>query len=483
MRKATRERLAVMRAEFTATLVERLEQLGSQAAELLDGGPPTPTGPAEELYRAVHTLAGTAGSFGFRETSRLARRLEMIARALSEGDESVREALRERLEELQRGARREVTGAREPAPPEPAPPEPTQSAAPSSPDQAAPKPAANAIRVVAVDDDPVALEAVEAACSAAGFFFRGTTSPAAAQGLIREVRPDVLISDVLMPGLDGYELTRRLRADVPTRLLPVLLLTSLDAPEDQLRGLAAGCDDYLTKPWDDRVLIARIRSLVAARRPTRLLNQRLGPRAVASLVRGEPVELEGGRHLVTTLCTAVEGFDRLAKQHPPAQVMQAFDEACTLLVGIVAVHGGSVDRLSNDALMGRFYDSERDPFGARSARAAVSAALEWQEGFDELATGWAARGLPPLSARSAIASGPCVVGNAGWRHSLQRTFVGASLDEVLRLRSHARDLGLPLVLSDATADLVEGYLQLRDAGELVLPGRDAPMRVFTVEGR
>jgi putative two-component system response regulator len=85
---------------------------------------------------------------------------------------------------------------------------------------------------------------------------------------IQNVRPDLVISDVVMPHLDGFELCRRMKADPATRLIPVILLTGLHARKDRLEGIDAGADDFLTKPFDGLELRARAASLVRLKRFT-----------------------------------------------------------------------------------------------------------------------------------------------------------------------------------------------------------------------
>ena len=75
-------------------------------------------------------------------------------------------------------------------------------------------------------------------------------------------QPDIVLLDVMMPGMDGFETCRRLKADPATRHIPVVLVTALDGREDRIRGLEAGADDFVTKPIDDVILFARVRSLV-----------------------------------------------------------------------------------------------------------------------------------------------------------------------------------------------------------------------------
>ncbi|MFX9665084.1 response regulator, partial [Acinetobacter baumannii] len=74
-------------------------------------------------------------------------------------------------------------------------------------------------------------------------------------------QPDLILLDVMMPGMDGFETCRRLKAQAETRHIPVVLVTALDGRLDRIKGLEAGADDFLSKPLDDVILMARVRSL------------------------------------------------------------------------------------------------------------------------------------------------------------------------------------------------------------------------------
>lgn len=116
-------------------------------------------------------------------------------------------------------------------------------------------------RVLIVDDLLPNIKLLEARLSAEYFDVITATSGMEALKLCREDRCDIVLLDVMMPGMDGFEVCRRLKADPATVHIPVVMVTALDQPTDRLRGLNAGADDFLTKPVDEIALIARVRSL------------------------------------------------------------------------------------------------------------------------------------------------------------------------------------------------------------------------------
>jgi len=117
------------------------------------------------------------------------------------------------------------------------------------------------LRVLAIDDDPAALAILEAYSETFGFQFFGLDDPAAAVEVACSVLPDVILTDAMMPRVSGYDVCREIRSSPQLRLIPVVMITSLDTTQDHIRALDLGATDFMTKPVDRMVLDARVRSL------------------------------------------------------------------------------------------------------------------------------------------------------------------------------------------------------------------------------
>ena len=126
--------------------------------------------------------------------------------------------------------------------------------------------------VLAIDDQAQSLEAMREALLPLGFEVWQALDGETGLVLARERQPDVILLDVMMPGMDGYEVCRRLKADDDTKLLPVVFVTGLDSRDARLRGLEAGATDFLTKPFSLVELEVRVRNLVSFRRLTQDLD-------------------------------------------------------------------------------------------------------------------------------------------------------------------------------------------------------------------
>jgi two-component system, OmpR family, phosphate regulon response regulator PhoB len=130
--------------------------------------------------------------------------------------------------------------------------------------------------ILVVDDEPDVTELIEYKLRQSGYTVRAVNDPLRAVGLARDLRPDVIVLDVMMPELDGIRLLRMLRADSLLKDTPVILLTARSSTEDRVKGFETGADDYVPKPFEPRELLLRIQALLrraksaAAKPDTRL---------------------------------------------------------------------------------------------------------------------------------------------------------------------------------------------------------------------
>ena len=121
-------------------------------------------------------------------------------------------------------------------------------------------------RILVVDDTPTNVKLLEDLLAFHGYEVEAAASGEEALEMIRARMPDLVLLDVLMPGLSGYDVCRAVRADASLAMLPVVMVTALEAREERVKGLEAGADDFLSKPINPPELLARVRSLLRIRR-------------------------------------------------------------------------------------------------------------------------------------------------------------------------------------------------------------------------
>jgi len=153
-----------------------------------------------------------------------------------------------------------------------------------------------AMKVLVVDDEKDILELVHYHLEKEGFQCLAAPDGVTALRLIREQRPDLLVLDLMLPGLDGLEVCRQLRRDTVTARLPVIMLTAKAEEVDRVVGLEVGADDYVVKPFSPRELVARVKAVL------RRIQEPSGP----SVRRIGELEVDEARHQVSVKRTPVE---------------------------------------------------------------------------------------------------------------------------------------------------------------------------------
>jgi class 3 adenylate cyclase len=313
-------------------------------------------------------------------------------------------------------------------------------------------------RILVVDDQRANAEMMAGILQARGY--RVVTAPGAEAALeqVRAGTPDLVVSDIVMPGMDGYELCRRLRAQPATELLPVILVTSVEADDERVKGLEAGADDFLSKPvnWDE--LFARVRSLLRIKRlqdevkswnaklEERVREQveqleQLGrlkrffsrPVAEAIVAGGEDI-LAPHRREITAVFLDLRGFTAFTDRADPEEVLELLRAYHVTLGRLVDDFGGTLEHFAGDGVMIFF----SDPFPVdRPADRAVRMALALQEAFTPIAEAWAKLGHN-VGLGIGIAQGEATLGIIGSEQRWEYAAIGNVPNLAARLCGEAR---------------------------------------------
>jgi signal transduction histidine kinase/class 3 adenylate cyclase len=299
----------------------------------------------------------------------------------------------------------------------------------------------------------------------------------------RRLRPELIVTDVMMPKMSGHDLLQAVRADKGLRSIPVIFLTARAGTEARIESLDAGADDYLSKPFDELELLARAGNLIRTRAQERELAQlqkekiaRFLPRNLADMIiSGEHEDfLKGHRREITVLFIDLRGFTAFVEKTDPEEVMTILRDYQTVMGHLVSEYGGTLERFVGDAVMVYFNDPLPCP---NHAQQAVKMAIAMRQAINSLQEEWKKRGIQ-LGAGIGIATGYATIGAVGFEDRLEYSAIGPVSNLAARLSSEAQHG--QILVSDRVLLLVKELIKAEPIGELALKGIQRPVAVSQV---
>jgi class 3 adenylate cyclase len=358
-----------------------------------------------------------------------------------------------------------------------------------------------AAKVLVVDDTPANVKLLADLLAVKGYEVIRAASGEEALTKIATSVPDIVLLDVMMPGMNGFDVCRAIRADPRTVALPVVLVTALDASAERIKGLEAGADDFLSKPVNQVELLARVRSLLRvktlydqlaalnAELEKRVAEQvgeleRLGrlkrfvsPRVGELILSGEIDDpLKARRREVSIMFTDLRGFTAFTETADPEEVMGVLRDYHGELGRIAMAHDGTIEHFEGDGVMILFNDPAQI---AEHELAAIRVALELREAAAKLAVGWKKLGHE-LGFAVGIANGYATLGAIGFEGRRDYGAIGPVTNLAARLCAEAKP-GQVLV-SQRVYGKVEERVRAEPVGELTLKGFSRPVAAFNVLG-
>jgi adenylate cyclase len=360
--------------------------------------------------------------------------------------------------------------------------------------------------ILVVDDTPANVKLLVDVLAAKGYSMSCALNGEEALAKIAAQVPDLVLLDVMMPGLSGYDVCRRIRSNPATALLPVVLCTSLDPHQERINGIEAGADDFLSKPVNQQELFARVKSLLRIKslqdevkaqaaqlaawndmleqRVREQLQQleRLGrlkgffspPLVEAIVTSGGEELLKTHRREISVVFIDLRGFTAFTERAEPEEVMELLHDYHAAMGRIVLDHGGTLERFAGDSVMVFF----NDPLPIeRPAEQAVSMALAMQQAFPPLGEVWHKRGYE-LALGCGIAQGYATLGAIGFEGRWDYAAIGNVTNLAARLCAEAA--GGQVLVDRKTLAKVDEMVESSPVGPLILKGLSQPVTAFAI---
>ncbi len=291
---------------------------------------------------------------------------------------------------------------------------------------------------------------------------------------------DLLLLDVEMPELNGFQVLEQLRLDADVRDVPVIVTSSLEGIAHVVRCIELGADDFLHKPVNPVLLKARIDSSLEKKRlrdQQKALIRRFATSEVAEDLQQSGFALGGRRVMATVMFCDIRGFTSLVERQSAEQTIELLNNWYALMFDAIAGQGGVVNQMIGDGLMALFGVPSPVP---DAPLAAARAAIDMIEMVDLFNAERAAEGKVAIAVGIGIASGEVIAGYTGTQQRATYTCVGETVNLAARLEQHTRQAQRDVLVDEATAAALRGRLLLEALGEVQFKGHAATRPVHAL---
>jgi class 3 adenylate cyclase len=356
-------------------------------------------------------------------------------------------------------------------------------------------------KILIVDDEPFNLDLLEQELADQNYVVERANDGVEALEKVESFKPDVILLDYMMPKMNGIEVVKRLRQDEKYKSLPVILLTAKGSQEDKVRGLDAGADDYVVKPFDSFELLARVRSMMRIKElhdSLEDLNRSLAEKvteqvteigrmarlkryfspqvADSVLEKDDDSMFKTHRREITVVFLDLRGFTAFSDSAEPEEIMELLRSYHAVMGKLIFKFEGTLERFAGDGIMIFFNDPIAcEDHTERAVRMAVAMRAEARE----LRAGWLKKGYD-LDLGVGLACGYATLGNIGFEGRIDYGAIGNVTNLASRLCDEAK--GGQILTNQKTLSKVEHLVETEPLQELQLKGFARPVTAINIVG-
>ena len=302
---------------------------------------------------------------------------------------------------------------------------------------------------------------------------------------IQEHLPDLVILDVNMPKKNGFEVVEAIKSNPETANIPIIMLTAQSDIDSRVHGLGLGAEDYVSKPFSPKELLARIDARLRSKAESdnlrkqrqelrKIFERFVSPDVVQALMQNpESAKLGGAMREITVMFADIEGFTSLSERMDPVELLNVLNQYHGLMVKEIKRFGGTVDKFLGDGIMA-IYNApvELEDHAMRAVRSAYAmhqALANFQAGFEQ---------DYKLNINIGIHTGNAVVGNVGTLDAMDYTAIGDTVNLSQRLQSLSH--GNTITISEAIYEQVGSRIETRAEGLKSVKGREQLVNTYVV---
>ncbi len=328
--------------------------------------------------------------------------------------------------------------------------------------------------ILVVDDEPINLQVVKNHLSLQHYDITQAMNGMEALEAVEAHRPDLILLDVMMPKMSGYEVCQRLREEFPANELPIVMLTAKNQVSDLVEGFESGANDYLPKPFSKKELLARIRmhmelsqmNVAYSRFVPRRFLELLGKESILDISLGDQVQKD-----MSVLFSDIRSFTTLSESMTPEENFRFINSYLSRMGPLVRQHQGFIDKYIGDAIMALFDQTPDD---------AVKAAIDMRHLLEDYNAGRQRAGYIPIQIGVGVNSGNLMLGMLGEQGRMEGTVISDAVNLAARLEGLTKKFDSSVIVSEFTVNALQNPDQFnyRFLGKAQLKGKQKAVAVY-----
>jgi len=303
--------------------------------------------------------------------------------------------------------------------------------------------------------------------------------------ILEEEMQDLILMDVMMPGIDGYETCRRIKENPKFKNTPIIFITGKAETQDIIKGFQVGGVDYIAKPFHREEVCARVRNHLELQflkkkdeeRMRATMSRYLGPELVETLIESGQEVMGTSNHETTVLFSDIRSFITFSEELGAQETINMLNEYFTEMVRCIKGEKGMLDKFIGDAIMAVF----GAPLPLEDhADCGVRAAISMVNSLSQLNVERQANGKKQIKMGIGLNSSPVIAGNIGSSDRMDYTVIGDGVNLAARLEGATKFYGAQILISEYTYKSLKGDYLIRELDRITLKGKTKPRRIYEV---
>lgn len=338
-------------------------------------------------------------------------------------------------------------------------------------------PTKGAFKILIVDDELVNLQVLVNHLSLQNYAITQAANGIEALEIIEHgFQPDLILLDIMMPKMTGYELCKKIREQFPPNELPVVLLTAKNQVSDVVEGFGVGANDYLSKPVSKHELLARIKTHLRLAKINAAYGRFVPHEFLNFLDRESIVDVQLGDQVLkemTVLFADIRSFTTLSEQMSPKENFDFLNAYLSRVSPVIRNHHGFIDKYIGDAIMALFPQRADD---------ALQAGIDMQKQVSLFNSYRQERGKEPIAIGIGLHTGSLILGTVGESQRMENTVIADAVNLASRLEGLTKVYGADILISEQTLSLLDNQqkYRCRFLGRVKVKGKSQAVGVFEV---